>query len=245
VNTVALVGMNGLIDFMCYPEFDSPRLFASLLDHEKGGFFQIAMHHSDAMCKQIYLPDTNVLITRFLSEEGVIEITDFMPVSGIFKDNVLIRRVSFVCGNNKIVMRCAPKFNYGKTEHRVLHQVKSILFMSEGLGLKLQSNIPMKIDEQDATAEFILKPGDEVDFVLGRIAGTPPEQNLSDIVEQSLNETIQYWRRWIGNSTYKGRWQEEIHRSALLLKLMTAIKYGSIVAAATFGLPEQVGGNKN
>jgi pentatricopeptide repeat protein len=245
MNTVALVGMNGSIDFMCYPEFDSPSLFASLLDHQKGGFYQIAMHHTDAKCKQIYLPDTNVLITRFLSEEGVIEITDFMPVSGIFKDNVLIRRVTCVRGNNKVIMRCAPRFNYGKTEHRILHQVKSILFMSEGMGLKLQSNISMKIDERDATAEFTLKPGDEVDFILGRIDGAPTEENLSDVVNQSLNETIQYWRRWIGNSAYKGRWQEEIHRSALLLKLMTAKKYGSIVAAATFGLPEQVGGDKN
>jgi pentatricopeptide repeat protein len=245
MNTVALVGMNGSIDFMCYPEFDSPSLFASLLDAQKGGFYQIAMHHCSAKCKQIYLPDSNVLITRFLSEEGVVEVTDFMPVSGIFKDNVLIRRVTCVRGNNKVVMRCAPRFNYGKTEHRILHQVKSILFLSEGLGIKLQSNVPMKIDGQDATAEFNLKPGDEVDFVLGRIDGMPVEASLSEIVEQSLNETIGYWRRWISNSTYKGRWQEEINRSALLLKLMTAKKYGSIVAAATFGLPEQVGGDKN
>lgn len=245
MNTVALVGMNGSIDFMCYPEFDSPTLFASLLDHEKGGFFQIAMHHSDAKCKQIYLPDTNVLITRFLSEEGVIEITDFMPVSGLFKDNVLIRKVSCIRGNNKVMMRCAPRFNYGKTEHRILHQIKSVLFISEGLGLKLHSDIPLKMLGNDAVAEFSLKPGDEANFILGRIDGAPPEEDISTLVDRSLTETITYWRQWISNSTYKGRWQEEVHRSALLLKLMTAKKYGSIVAAATFGLPEKVGGDKN
>lgn len=245
MNTVALVGMNGSIDFMCYPEFDSPSIFASMLDHNKGGFFQIKMHHADAKCKQIYLPDTNVLITRFLSEEGVIEITDFMPVTGIFKDNVLIRRVTCIRGNNTVVMRCSPKFDYGRKEHRTLHQLRAVLFMSEGLGLKLQASIPLKIEEGEATAEFVLKPGDEVDFILGRIDGFSQDRDLSDLVNQSLQETISFWRRWISNCTYRGRWQEAVNRSALLLKLMTAKKYGSIVAAATFGLPEQLGGDKN
>ena len=89
LNTVALVGIHGSIDFMCYPDFDSPTIFAALLDHEKGGHFCIHSEMADMHCKQIYLPDTNVLITRFLSAEGVCEVTDFMPVTGLYAGNIV------------------------------------------------------------------------------------------------------------------------------------------------------------
>src|SRR6266446_3260817 len=81
LHTIALVGMDGSIDFMCFPYFDSPSIFAALLDDEKGGRFQIAPHLDDAVNKQIYLPDTNILLTRFLSDNGVAEVSDFMPVA--------------------------------------------------------------------------------------------------------------------------------------------------------------------
>lgn len=245
LNTVALVGMNGSIDFMCYPDFDSPTIFAALLDQEKGGSFSITSLMPDVHCKQIYLPDTNILITRFLSEEGVAEVTDFMPVEGLFEENVLIRRVKSIRGNNKFKMVCAPRFDYGRRVHRIIHQIRSILFIGgEGMGLKMQSTLRLKVTDQDAYAEFTLKPGEEADFILGRIDGDEGP-TLAESVNQSLFQTINYWRKWLRNSQYQGRWREEVNRSALLLKLMTSKKYGSIVAAATFGLPEEIGGNKN
>lgn len=248
MNTVALVGLNGSIDFMCYPDFDSPSVFAALLDKEKGGFFRIVPQMHEAKHKQIYLPDTNVLITRFLSEDGVAEITDYMPVEGFYQENFVIRRVKSIRGNNSFQMHCAPRFNYARSRHRAIHQVKSILFIGEGdngLGLKLQSTVPLRIKEQDGYAHFSLNQGETADFILGRVGDDVQIEDIEHLVEQSLFDTIHFWRRWIGNSKYKGRWQEAVNRSALLLKLMTSKKYGSIVAAATFGLPEQVGGDKN
>ncbi len=121
MNTVALVGLNGSIDFMCYPNFDSPTIFAALLDKDKGGFFRIIPQLHEVRHKQIYLPDTNVLITRFLSEKGVAEITDFMPVKGFYKENCLIRRVTSIRGHNTFHMHCAPRFNYARSPHRVVH----------------------------------------------------------------------------------------------------------------------------
>ncbi len=248
MNTVALVGLNGSIDFMCFPDFDSPSIFAALLDKKEGGYFRIVPQLHEVKHKQIYLPDTNVLITRFLSEDGVAEITDFMPVEGIFNENCLIRRVTSIRGCNTFHMHCVPRFNYARSPHKVVHQVNSILFLGEGdenLGLKLHSSVPMQIRDLDGYAHFTLEPGETADFILCRISGMPHFEKVTETVDKSLTDTMHFWRRWIGNCKYQGRWQEAVNRSALLLKLMTAKKYGSIVAAATFGLPEEVGGDKN
>ena len=248
MNTVALVGLNGSIDFMCYPDFDSPSIFAALLDKQKGGYFRIFPQLHEVKYKQLYLPDTNVLITRFLSKDGVGEVTDFMPVEGIFNENCLIRRVKSIRGSNTFHMHCAPRFNYARTPHKVIHQAKSLLFLGKGdgnLGIRLQSSVPLKIRDQDGYAQFTLQENETADFILHREGNSSQFANITEVVDKSLFDTICYWRRWIGGSRYKGRWQEMVNRSALLLKLMTTRKYGSIVAAATFGLPEEVGGDKN
>jgi len=248
MNTVALVGLNGSIDFMCYPEFDSPTIFAALLDKKKGGFFRITPQMHEVKHKQLYLPDTNVLITRFLSQEGVAEIIDFMPVEGFYRENCLIRRVKSIRGTIPFHMHCAPRFNYAQSPHRIIHQVNGLLFLGEGtenLGIKLQSTVPLQIRGDDGYAFFTLKPCQSADFVFGRVSEKDSVHNLAEVVDKSLFDTIHYWRRWISNSSYKGRWLESVNRSALILKLMTSKKYGSIIAAPTFGLPEHIGGDKN
>src|SRR5919202_2380563 len=106
LNTVALVSLNGSIDFMCFPDFDSPSVFAALLDANKGGRFQIVPAFTEMKTKQLYLPDTNVLLTRFLSPEGVGEITDFMPVEELFDGKELIRRVTTIRGEVTYRMNC-------------------------------------------------------------------------------------------------------------------------------------------
>jgi GH15 family glucan-1,4-alpha-glucosidase len=113
LNTIALVGLNGSIDFMCFPRFDSPSVFAALLDDKKGGFFSISPEFKEMKSKQLYLPDTNVLLTRFLSPEGVGEVTDFMPVDP-GGEKRLIRRVTTIRGEVTYQLRCCPRFNYGK-----------------------------------------------------------------------------------------------------------------------------------
>ena len=120
--TVALVGMDGSIDFFAFPHFDSPTVFAALLDHAKGGRFQIAPQLVDARQKQLYLPDSNVLLTRFLAAEGVAEISDFMPVEEVEQAHNLVRRVKTVRGELCFRMLCAPRFDYGRASHRVEQQ---------------------------------------------------------------------------------------------------------------------------
>src|SRR3954470_8716381 len=117
LNTIALVGLNGSIDFMCFPDFDSPSIFAALLDEQKGGSFKISPVFNGMKTKQLYLPDTNILLTRFLSSEGVGEITDFMPVEELFEGKELVRRVTTVRGKVKYKMKCSPRFNYGRSTH--------------------------------------------------------------------------------------------------------------------------------
>jgi len=250
LNTVALVGLNGSIDFMCFPEFDSPSVFAALLDSSKGGSFQISPAFDNLKYKQLYLPDTNVLLSRFLSPEGVGEITDFMPVEEIYRGHMLVRRVKAVRGNIKFMMKCQPRFNYARTNHRV--EVKSkreILFISAGvhnITLRLISTIDMIEKEGDVFAEFSLGQNDKADFILELLDDEQtPLQNLEKKITYLFEKTLSYWKEWIANSNYQGRWLEVVNRSALILKLMTSFSHGSLVASPTFSLPEYIGGDRN
>lgn len=250
LNTVALVGLNGSIDFMCFPNFDSPSIFAALLDDKKGGRFELSPLFTEMKTKQLYLPDTNVLLTRFLSPEGVAEITDFMPVEELYNGKELIRRVTTIRGEVAYKMACMPRFNYGKSRSDI--QVISdteVLFRSKGADktvLRLKSSVPIKAINNDATAEFTLQPNQTADFLLEHVEKEHRDKrDFETFVTQSLFETVNYWKNWIGQSTYNGRWLEMVNRSALVLKLLTSYNFGSIIAAATFSLPEHIGGSRN
>src|SRR5258705_11369671 len=119
LHTVALVGMDASIDFLCLPSFDSPSVFAALLDADRGGRFQLAPQLDDAAPQQLYLPDTNVLLTRFLSDGGVAEVSDFMPVEDSGVAHNLVRRAKTVRGTIRFSMRCDPRFDYGRGPHSV------------------------------------------------------------------------------------------------------------------------------
>lgn len=251
LNTVALVSLHGSIDFMCFPNFDSPSIFAALLDDKKGGSFQLSPVRDGMKTKQLYLPDTNVLLTRFLSPDGVGEITDFMPVEELYDGKELIRRVTTVRGEVRYKMTCSPRFNYGRSEHTIeLVNEKEIIFTSleeEGKTiLRLKSSIPLQITGLDATAEFTLASGEKAEFLFEHVdVHHPNGRDFSTFIEESLFKTINYWKDWVAQSTYKGRWMETVHRSALALKLLTSYKYGSIIAAPTFSIPESIGGKRN
>lgn len=249
LNTVALVGLDGSIDYMCFPDFDSPSIFTALLDDQKGGSFSIKPHSENCNHKQLYLPDTNVLLTRFLCPEGVAEITDFMPVAEHCEAHSLIRRVSCVRGEMVFSLVCKPRFNYGRSEHETEEREKDILFRSKGddkCALKLKSNIKLKVVDGDVITEFKLKAGDEIDFILEAFNNEQSSKMpIGEFVEKQLYATISYWKDWMDRCNYRGRWMEVVHRSALVLKLLTSRKYGSIVAAPTFSLPEDIGGIRN
>jgi len=248
LQTVALVGMNGSIDFMCFPHFDSPSIFAALLDHRKGGRFQLAPVLRGERRKQIYFPDTNMLLTRFLSADGVAEVSDFMPIKAEGRAHHLVRRAKTVRGELSFRMICAPAFDYGRAGHTVEAQRGEVLFTSEAadrLALRLRTSVPVKIENGTAIAEFKLAAGETAAFVLENAAESHGAAAHPDYVASAFKETMNFWRRWVRKSSYKGRWREMVNRSALTLKLLTYAPTGAVVAAPTFGLPEEIGGGRN
>ena len=241
LHTVALVGTDGTIDWYCCPRFDSPSVFAAILDAHRGGRFRIAPNSDDWGSKQLYLPDTNVLITRFLMADGVGEVQDFMVPA---HPGRLIRRVLAVRGQMCFVVEVAPRFDYARARHEVVLTTHGALFRSLELRLSLSTRCPLEIvDGRDVSALIELKAGETASFVLER--GEVPVPSSDADIAAAFDATVAYWRRWLRGSRYGGRWRETVHRSALALKLLTYAPTGAIVAAPTTSLPEQLGGVRN
>ncbi len=249
LHTVALVGMNGSIDFLCFPHFDSPSVFAALLDHEKGGRFQIYPILCDPLPKQLYLPDTNILLTRYLSPEGVAEVSDFMPIHSMYHSHVVIRRAKCIRGEVHFRMTCEPRFNYARATHRVERGEEELLFISEGddkTVLRLRSTHPLEVVNGDGKAEFTLSSGESATFILEETGREDRSRPCTiEAVPEAFKKTVNFWRSWLNKSSYRGRWRETVNRSALTLKLLFSEPHGSLVAAPTFGLPETIGGERN
>ncbi len=248
LRTVALVATDGTLDWLCYPHFDSPSVFAALLDREKGGHFRIhPAPDGEVVHKQFYWPETNVLVTRFYSEDGVGELVDFMPLGTEEPTREVVRRVRVVRGSMSFEMECLPAFNYGRDAHTVRLVEGGGTFLSEGLKLTLASKTEMETDGKALTARFTLQEGESAVFTLRE--GSPETctaQALAhDGCERLFRATVTYWRHWLSKCTYKGRWREVVERSALALKLMTFEPSGAIVAAPTCSLPEFPGGERN
>ncbi|MGW0335554.1 glycoside hydrolase family 15 protein [Streptomyces sp. NPDC003011] len=248
LRSVALVGTDGTIDWYCCPSFDAPSVFASVLDADKGGSFELAAT-VPARTKQFYFPDTNVLITRFFTEDGVGEVQDFMPVDGAAVETErhrLIRRVLCVRGSIPFRTRVAPRFDYGSEPHTVRMAGDVAVFESAKLSLGLTATVPLEVDGQDAYADFKLAEGESAVFALDQVGGeVAPRRCARTEAEEQFTTTVEYWRNWLTQSKYRGRWREMVHRSALTLKLLTYAPTGAIVAAPTTSLPEQLGGERN
>ncbi|MFD8196382.1 glycoside hydrolase family 15 protein [Streptomyces wuyuanensis] len=248
LRSAALVGTNGTIDWYCCARFDAPSVFASILDAEKGGCFELAPD-VPARTKQFYFPDTNVLITRFFAEDGVGEIQDFMPIADDSREadrHRLIRRVVCVRGSLPFRALVAPRFDYGSQPHTVRMEGDYPVFESPALSLSLTSSVPVETDGRDVWSLFKLHEGETAVFALDRLgSGAFPQACPTTTAEEAFQATVRYWRRWLSKSRYRGRWREMVHRSALTLKLLTYAPTGAIVAAPTTSLPEQIGGERN
>jgi GH15 family glucan-1,4-alpha-glucosidase len=251
LRTAALVGKHGSIDWFCFPNFDSPSVFGAILDEKKGGYFRIAPTIQEISRKQVYWADTNVLVTRFFSSDGVGEIIDFMPVGESKKDppyHGLIRRVKVNRGSMRFRMECVPAFNYGRDRHKLEIVPEGVRFCSPALRLALASSARLKkFGAGGVACEFSLNEGQSQSFELhGLEDGGREKIGLAEQDSDRLfHETIHFWREWIAQCTYRGRWRETVHRSALLLKLLTFEPTGAIVAAPTCSLPESLGGGRN
>jgi GH15 family glucan-1,4-alpha-glucosidase len=249
LHTVALVGADGTIDWYCCPAFDSPSVFGAILDRKKGGYYRISPLDEYWTSKQLYFPDTNVLITRFLTPGGVGELQGFMPIARTGAErhrHQLIRRVVGVRGAIRFRVELQPRFNYARDSHETHEYEHGVVFESETLCLALQATRPIAVDEQGVHSEFSLQAGESVTFVLEQVARDyVPREYSEQETREAYERTIDYWRRWLAQSRYRGRWREMVHRSALTLKLLTYKPTGAIVAAPTTSLPEQIGGERN
>jgi GH15 family glucan-1,4-alpha-glucosidase len=252
LHTVALVGKNGSIDWCCLPSFDSPSVFAALLDVKKGGFFRIAPPYVPGMSrKQLYLPETNILITRFLSVDGVGEVIDFMPikvVGSLRHQHHIFRSVNVVRGSLNFEVICRPAFNYARDSHTVAISAEGALFQSKLLKLRLAATVPLEEDEQGGVcATFTLQEGQSAYFLLesAKDREASPQRLSARQFQAVFLETRSFWHNWLAQCQYQGRWREVVHRSALVLKLLTFAPSGAIVAAPTTSLPETIGGSRN
>ena len=253
LHTVALVGTDGSIDWCCLPQFDSPSIFGAILDSNKGGYFKVS-GVGEGVQRQLYHPDTNVLMTHFSNSHGVALLEDFMPLGdtaaggGGAHSPTIIRRVTGVRGSRRMRVECFPGFDYGRGSHRVVRVEGGAVFESDG-GDRLGLCLPVEYEtyKGGVIAEFDLQAGQSVCMALGMVPeGQKNPLMVSDEDTQlRFEETISFWRRWLAHCTYRGRWREMVYRSVLTLKLLTFAPTGAIVAAPTCGLPELVGGSRN
>jgi GH15 family glucan-1,4-alpha-glucosidase len=247
LQTAALVASNGDVDWFCTPRFDSPSVFASLLDADRGGSFRIAPEGDGHVTKQAYLGDTAVLATRFMAEGGTGSVVDFMPISdpAVARDqHSIVRLVRAARGRMRFRMSCAPRFDYGRASHVVEVTPEGAVFESGDTRLVLHAGVPLEQNGDDVVASFEVQEGEVVAFVL-ETAGDRPQRTEEDEVRAALERTAGFWRSWLAGSTYRGRWREMVNRSAITLKLLTYAPTGALIAAATAGLPEQLGGERN
>ncbi len=250
MRTAALVGGSGSIDWLCLPHFDSPSVFARILDDEKGGHFQITPAPDGVAHKQLYWPETNVLITRFLSTDGVAELVDYMP-AGLRPDapeeDQLIRRVHVIRGEMPMKMVCRPAFNYAREEHETHFNEERVVFEASSARMELGATVSLRQEDNGVAADFTLRRGERAVFTLEPLEGGVSDAGplTPEREEEIFEKTVDFWHTWLEQCTYKGRWREQVYRSALTLKLLTFEPTGAVVAAPTCSLPESIGGVRN
>src|SRR5215831_6962748 len=255
LQTAALVSTDGTVDFFCCPRFDSPSVFCSLLDAEKGGYFRVSPVADSYVSKQLYLPDTAMLITRFMTPDGVGEVLDFMPViEGEPTDrHRIVRHLRVARGTMQFQVEVQPRFDYGRASHTVeAADVGAVFRTAGGLELTLHTTLPgaegrasVQRVGDGLRATITMREGESGRGVVLESMGGEPRAIPPAELQRLADDTAAYWKGWLGRSTYTGRWREMVTRSAMTLKLLTYEPTGAPVAAATFGLPEQTGGERN
>ncbi|MDF2094187.1 glycoside hydrolase family 15 protein [Knoellia sp. 3-2P3] len=257
LQTAALVTTDGSIDWFCAPRFDSGSIFGALLDHRRGGHFRVRPTAEAFTRKQLYFPDTAILVTRYMTEAGVGEVVDFMPVSSstvATNRHRIVRMVRCVRGQMTFAVDLAPRFDYGRERHETrLTEVGAVFkgartAMTVHLVREPEDGQLAQIsagDNGDVHGELTLLAGQMRGLVVETGSEGPPRQMRVAEVRHLFDETVAFWRHWLAQSTYTGRWREALHRSAITLKLMTYAPSGGLVAAPTAGLPEQIGGERN
>ncbi|MBV2355539.1 glycoside hydrolase family 15 protein [Streptomyces sp. J2-1] len=257
LQTAALVSSAGTVDWWCAPRFDSPSLFAALLDRRRGGHCRLTAHRTGGngvRARQLYLSDTAVLITRFMGPGGVGEVADLMPpLDGPDPTDrhTLIRIARVVRGSLPFAFDCRPRFDYGRAPHTLrLGDDRTAVLRGPDLDLHVRTTpgVRLRADgDDDVTARVTLSAGEAAVFVLTTTASgapAPPAPTLPGIAD-TVEDCRRFWLDWLRPCTYRGRWQDMVNRSAITLKVLTYAPSGAPVAALTTGLPEQIGGERN
>ncbi|MEF8795864.1 MAG: glycoside hydrolase family 15 protein [Salinivenus sp.] len=253
--SAALVGRNGSIDWLCWPRFDSPSIFARLLDAGDGGHFQVRPV-ADFSVERRYLPDTNVLETTFTTERGVLRLTDLMPVAEraayrreLWPEHEILRRVECVAGTVEVDVYCDPRLDYARIDPALDDRgPHGVFYNHEGAVLIVRSELPLVLARGRGAlhGQVLLREGDRHFLSLTYDEGEPAVLPLlGEHAETKIERSVAFWRGWASRCEYDGPYRDAVVRSALTLKLMTFAPSGAIVAAPTTSLPEAIGGTRN
>ena len=248
MHTAALVGLDGSIDWYCAPRFDSPSVFAALLDARKGGRFQLSPAEGFTTT-QTYEGDTNVLSTIFESKQGKIKLTDFMPCfmeeGGLKGFQEIHRIVDCVEGELGLRIIFQPRLDYARGKTSILETGEGCSAKNQGHQVSLASSVKLHVrDKELLTNEFRLSKGQRAVFVL-KWGRTPAIPTTRYETSKKLSRTLSYWKRWVGHVKYQGPFRANVVRSCLVLKLLQYAPTGAMVAAVTTSLPESVGTLRN
>jgi GH15 family glucan-1,4-alpha-glucosidase len=241
--TAALVGKDGSIDWLCWPDFSSPACFAALVGKKENGRWLIAPREGAKKVTRRYLDHTLILETEFETASGVMLLTDFMPIRERHSD--VVRIVRCRRGRISVKMELCARFDYGRTIPWTGPHERNCWAAAAGTGVVyLRTRTVLRTVDSTAIAEFALQEGEHRSFVLTHVrAEEPPPRQIN--VRKALAETKDFWIRWCGINTYEGSWRGEIERSLITLKALTYRPSGGIVAAATTSLPERIGVDRN
>ncbi|MCW2847057.1 MAG: glucoamylase [Marmoricola sp.] len=248
LRSCALVGTDGTIDWFCAPRFDSPSVFGSILDPDQGGHWRLEPLDDDVRTSQFYFPDSNILVTRFMTERGVAEVHDFMPLLKADDDGHrqrIVRRVTAVRGKTDLAMDLKGRPDYGRVHPKTEQVEHGVLITGGDLRLGLTATCDLDLSDGSITAKISLNEGEEALFVLEVLAEGQDVVAENGETSHLFDQTARFWRAWIDQSTYAGRWRETVNRSALTLKLLTHEPSGAIIASPTTSLPESIGGSRN
>jgi GH15 family glucan-1,4-alpha-glucosidase len=251
--SAALISKRGSLDWLCWPRFDSPSVFGAILDSKRGGHWSIHPLHESEVSRR-YIENTNVLATTFLGPSGQIVLTDFMAVTTeanksrqLWPEHELVRQIKCERGQMEVVVEFSPRLDYGRVAPNIRDAGKFGWRIDTGANVFiLRGNIELEPTPDGLDARFVLKSGESVVFTFSYSAEAPAVvPPLGSAIDEKLNLAIDWWRSWAVQSTYRGPYQRQVTRSALVLKLLSFAPSGTIIAAPTTSLPECIGGGLN
>ncbi len=251
-SSCALVSLAGSIDWFCVPRFDSPSVFGSLLDLNKGGTFYIMPADDEFEARQYYEGETNILATEFRTTKGVVKLIDFMPcfdlAGTIVSTGEIHRRICCVEGKPAVEIRVEPRPNYGSIVPKIARIDESAysFIPPAGNAQEVTLTTDVELDEGEGTLSkiFSVSKDDHLDIML-RYGGFTLQHAKKTHTSEKLKETRNYWSRWSKDCSYNGKWREQVIRSALTLKMLVYSRTGAVLAAPTTSLPESIGGSRN